>query len=128
MADNVENPFIFRRERTVFLNRAKITLNITRTWYDDNFSRFALAIPNRSLIISEQMLPHCPAYKPGVHYVAVAPEELAQAILYYLEHPAERERIVESAYRLTTSSLTFKNSINAIMQEAERVRAAQARA
>jgi hypothetical protein len=125
MADNVENPFIFGEERTQLLNRAKITLNITRTWYDDNFSRFALAIPNRSLVVSEPMLSHCPAYEAGVHYVAAEPEELAQTILFYLEHPAERERIVEKAYCLVTSSLTFHNSIKRIMQEVERVRSAQ---
>jgi hypothetical protein len=44
MADNEENPFIFRDERIQFLNRAKITLNVTRTWYDDNFSRFAMEL------------------------------------------------------------------------------------
>lgn len=124
MADNIENPFIFRKERTRFLNRAKITLNITRTWYDDNFSRFALAAPNRSLIVSEHMLPHCPAYEAGVHYVAVAPEQLAETILFYLAHPAERERIVENAYRLSTSRLTFCHTIGDIMAAAESLRGA----
>jgi hypothetical protein len=65
MADNEENPFIFGETRTAFLNRAKITLNITRTWYDDNFSRFAYAVPNRSLVVSEPLLPHCPEYEAG---------------------------------------------------------------
>jgi hypothetical protein len=122
MADNEENPFIHRQERTEFLNRAKITLNVTRTWYDDNFSRFAFAAPNRSLVVSETMLPHCPAYRPGIHYAESAPEDLARTILFYLQHPEERERIVENAYSLLTSDLTFNNSIMTIMREVERVR------
>jgi hypothetical protein len=122
MADNVENPFIFGEERIRMLNRAKITLNVTRTWFDDNFSRFALAIPNRSLIVSEKLLPHCPAYQPGYHYAAAAPEKLADTVLYYLEHPAERQRLVQNAYCLATSRLTFKSTIKQIMQEVERVR------
>lgn len=122
MADNLENPFIFGEERIRMLNRAKITLNVTRTWFDDNFSRFALTIPNRSLIVSEKLLPHCPTYQPGYHYAAAAPEELAQTVLYYLEHPAERQRLVDNAYCLATSRLTFKNTVKQIMQEVERVR------
>jgi hypothetical protein len=63
IADNEEKPFIFGQERTRYLNRAKITLNITRTWYDDNFSRFTMACPNRSLVVSEPVLPHCTEFK-----------------------------------------------------------------
>ncbi|HXK59010.1 MAG TPA: hypothetical protein PLP42_03865, partial [Acidobacteriota bacterium] len=59
VADGEENPFIFGETRTEYLNRAKVTLNLTRTWYDDNFSRFSMAAPNRSLIVSEPVLPHC---------------------------------------------------------------------
>jgi hypothetical protein len=122
MADGEENPYIFGAERMQFLNRAKITLNVTRTWYDDNFSRFALAAPNRSLLVSEKMLPHCPAYVPGVHYVESPPEELASTLLYYLRHPEFRFPIVENAYQLMTTKLTLHNSMKTIMHEAERLR------
>jgi len=119
VADGQENPFIFREERATLLNRAKITLNITRTWYDDNFSRFALAAPNRSLVVSEHLLPHCPAYEPGVHYVATATEKLAETIVYYLQRPEARADIVDKAYRLTTSQLTFNNSIRTLLTAVE---------
>jgi hypothetical protein len=125
IADNEENPFIFGNERTEYLNRAKITLNITRTWYDDNFSRFSLAAPNRSLVVSEKMLPHCPSYQPGVHYVEAKPDDLAQSILFYLQNPAERERIVEAAYCLTTEELTFNNSIKHIMDAVDQIMASK---
>jgi ubiquinone/menaquinone biosynthesis C-methylase UbiE len=122
IADNVQNPFIFGDIRTEFLNRAKITLNLTRTWYDDNFSRFALAIPNRSLIVSEPLLTHCPAYRPGIHYVSAPIEKLAETILYYLAHEEERSQIVDNGYQLVTTDLRFGNSIQAIMEAVDKYR------
>lgn len=121
VADNEQNPFIFNGTRTEYLNRAKITLNITRTWYDDNFSRFALAAPNRSLIVSEPVLEHCSEFKANVHYVAAQIPELSKTILYYLEHEDERERIVDRAYNLVTAELRFYHGIKRIMDAVEQV-------
>ncbi|MBN1249829.1 MAG: glycosyltransferase family 1 protein, partial [Anaerolineae bacterium] len=122
VADNQENPFIFGETRTRFLNRAKVTLNITRTWYDDNFSRFAYAVPNRSLVISEPLLPHCPEFEPGIHYVSAPIDKLADTVVYYLTHSDERQRIVEAAYRLITTELTFRDSIARLMDGVTKVR------
>jgi hypothetical protein len=115
VVDNREQPFVFGEDRTRLLNRAKITLNLTRTWYDDNYSRFALAAPNRSLIVSEPLLPHCPQYEAGVHYVSAPIDQLANTIVSYLENEAKRQRIVENAYQFVTTELTFHNSIKTIM-------------
>lgn len=120
VADNVENPFIFNAVRTEYLNRAKITLNLTRTWYDDNYSRFALAASNRSLIVSEPALPHCPEFEVGTHYVAAPISRLAESILYYLQHEKERERIVEQAYQLVTTKLQFRHSLKRMLEGAAR--------
>jgi hypothetical protein len=118
VADGKENPFIFDDQRLIYLNRSKITLNITRTWYDDNFSRIAMAAPNRSLIVSETMLPHCPSLQAGKHFVAVPVRDLSETILYYLAHDDERSRIVENAYQLVTTKLLFRESIRSIMDAA----------
>ncbi|MEM7333019.1 MAG: glycosyltransferase [Chloroflexota bacterium] len=122
IADGEENPFIFGDERTEYLNRSKITLNITRTWYDDNYSRFSMAAPNRSLVVSEPLLPHCEEYKEGVHYVSAPIEELPERILHYLKNEDAREQIVENAYQLITNELSFKKQIDKIMQVALRKR------
>jgi len=114
--DNLENPFVYGRERTEIFNRAKITLNLTRTWFDDNFSRFAMAAPNRSLIVSEPLQPHCPQYEANVHYVSAPVSDLPRTIIAYLRDDAARQAIVERAFSLSTSELTFQNSVAAIMR------------
>jgi hypothetical protein len=122
VADRIKNPFVFGEERTRLLNRAKITVNILRTWWSENSLRFAFAAPNRSLIVSERILPHSPAYKPGIHYVSAPVEKLAESILYYLDHEEERLRIVESAYHFATKEMTFGNSIRIIMEAVRKAR------
>jgi len=123
MVDNVENPFVFDEERTHLLNRTKITLNLLRTWYDENTLRICMAAPNRSLVVSEPLLAHVPHYEAGIHY-ASAPtiDKLAETILYYLEHTDERLRIVENAYQLLTTTLTMGNSIKTIMEAVNKAR------
>jgi hypothetical protein len=116
VADNVENPFIFKATRTKYLNRSKITLNLTRTWYDDNFSRFALAASNRSLIVSEPMLPHCSEFEAGTHYVSANIRQLATTILYYLQHENERQKIVEQAHQLVTTKLNFRHTLQRVLR------------
>jgi hypothetical protein len=118
MADNQQNPFIFGDVRTRYLNRAKITLNITRTWYDDNFSRFVLAAPNRSLIVSEPVLQHCPEFQKGVYFVSSQIEDLSKTILYYLENEPERQQIVENAYHFVTQELRFSKILKNMLHAA----------
>lgn len=116
IADNVENPFIFGEERIRFLNRAKITLGLSPTWYDTAYTfRINLAAANRSLFVSEPVLPHSPAYQAGIHYISTSIDTLVEQILYYLDHENDRQYIVENAYRLVTSELTMHNSIKSIM-------------
>jgi hypothetical protein len=119
IADNEENPFIFGDERTRHLNRAKITLNITRTWYDDNFSRFTMACTNRSLVVSEPVLPHCTEFKENVHYVSAEIEDLANTIVYYLEHEEERRQIVDNAFQLMMGELKFEKSLRRMFAAAQ---------
>lgn len=119
VCDGEERPFVFGEERTRILNRAKVTINIARTWHDDNFSRFSFAIPNRSLIVSEVLLPHCPAYIPGRHYVSVPAAALAQTIHRYLKDDAARQRIVEEAYHFALTELRFTSSIELVLKAAD---------
>lgn len=125
MIDNEERPFVYNEERTELINRAKITLNLLRTWYDENSLRICLAAPNRSLVISEPLLPHVPEYRPGLHYISTPLEKMAGSILYYLEHAAERQAIVDNAHRLLTETLTFRRSMRFLLEAIERVQPAR---
>ena len=123
MVDGEERPFIYGEERTQILNRTKITLNLLRTWYDENSLRICMAAPNRSLFLTEPLLPHVPQYKAGTHYVAATIEEMADTIMYYLEHEAERQQIVENAYQLLMTDVTMYNSVQHIMEAVQQHRA-----
>jgi glycosyltransferase involved in cell wall biosynthesis len=117
VADGVERPFIFGDERTRLLNRAKITLNVKTKWYNSGFTfRFHMVAGNRSLVVSEQFMPHVSRYQPGVHFAVAPPERLAETILYYLEHEDERRALAENAYQLATTELTLGNSVRALMR------------
>lgn len=119
IADNEEKPFIFGEQRTSLLNRAKITLNITRTWYDDNYSRFTMACSNRSLVVSEPLLPHCTEFIANIHYVSAKIEDLASTIMYYVEHEDERRQIVDNAYALMMDRLKFEKSLRKMLTAAQ---------
>ena len=117
MADGVERPFIFGEERTRLLNRAKITLNLKTRWYNSGFAfRFHTVAGNRSLVVSEPFRTHVSRYQAGVHYAVAPPEQLAETILYYLDHESERRALAENAYQLATTELSLGNSVRQLMQ------------
>lgn len=120
--DNEERPFVFGDERLELLNRSKINVNLLRTWYDENSLRFCMAAPNGSMIASEPLLPHVPKYEAGIHYVSAPIETLAEKIVYYLQNEDERMQIVENAYRLMMTELTFRNSVKQLMDRVAQVR------
>lgn len=127
VADDVEKPFVFGDARIELLNRSKITLNLLPTWYDHAFPyRFHIAAGNRSMVVSEPFLPHCPTYEAGVHYAAAPIEQLAETIERYVKDDDARVRIAENAYQLATTELTFDNSVRTIMQAAEAAKRARA--
>lgn len=114
--DGIENRAVFGDERNIIFNRSKTTLNILPAWYFNSFTfRYHLAAGNRTLVVSEPILSHCPKYQPGINYVSSRVEDLVETILFYLTNLEERGKIVEQAYQLVTTEMTFINSVNKIM-------------
>ncbi len=116
VVDNVENPFVFGEKRTELLNRTKITLNLLRTQQDENFLRMCLAAPNGSLVISEPLLKHVPEYRPGHHYIEASVENMADAIVYYLQREEERQQIAAAAWELLSTQLTLRRSLQRLVE------------
>lgn len=101
--------------RTELINRAVTFLNIQR--YPGEFAghRLILGMTNKSLVISE------PIYKPlpfeaGKHFVSATVEEMPAVIDHYLNHPDERQEIVDAAYNFLTSEVTMAQSVGRILQ------------
>jgi hypothetical protein len=121
IADNEMKPFVYGDQRTEMLNRAKITLNIESEAYDNALPyRYHVVAPNRSLVVSEALLPHYPA-EPGKHYVSAPYDQVVDTLLYYLENEDERLKIVEAAYKLVSTDLTIGNAIQQVMGHVDTV-------
>ncbi|HEX6209569.1 MAG TPA: glycosyltransferase [Methylomirabilota bacterium] len=100
--------------RTELLNRTKVIVHLQRYPGKLAAMRFVMAMANGALVISE------PVYKPepfvdGRHYVTAPAAEMPAAIRYYLDHPAERERITEAAHGLVTDELRFERAMEAML-------------
>ncbi len=120
VVDGVSHPPVYGLERSRLLHRAKITLNLLPTWYDSALAyRWPLAASSRSLLVTEQSLPHAPEYRPNEHYVSAPISSLVETICYYLDRPEERAPIVERAYQAVSNCHRISDSVQQIMQWAE---------
>lgn len=110
--------------RTQYLNRVRVMLNILRAPQDFVGQRFLLAAANKVLVVSEPLADSAP-FVPGRHLVVTPHAQLADTIRYYLNHPEERQRIVEEAYRLVTQELTVTRMIGTILERARQAHEAR---
>jgi spore maturation protein CgeB len=105
---------LWGESRTQFLNRTSIVLHLQRYPGKLAAMRLIMALANGAMVVSE------PTYRPepfvnGVHFVEVPVKLMPETIRYYLEHPAERERIVRAGHRLITEELTLTRSVEALL-------------
>ncbi|HHY57687.1 MAG TPA: glycosyltransferase family 1 protein [Chloroflexi bacterium] len=120
VVDGVNHPPVYGKERAALLGRAKITLNLLPTWYDSALAyRWPLVAASRSLLVSEESLPHAPEIRPGEHYVAAPVAALVDTICHYLDHPEQRAPIVERAYAEAMHGHSILDSVRQIMNLAE---------
>jgi glycosyltransferase involved in cell wall biosynthesis len=101
-------------ERTRFLNRAKIILNIFQYPHDFVGLRFLLCAANKALLVSEPVLDQEP-FVPGRHMIAVPIETIAETIEFYLSRERQRQEIVEQAHRLISEQFTIHQMIGRIL-------------
>jgi hypothetical protein len=103
------------QQRTEVLNRSKILLNLLRHPLDFTGHRLILGAANKALLISETMVDSLP-FEPNKHMIQVPINQLADQIIYYLEHEEEREKIVNVAYDLVMNKLTMENSVKQVLK------------
>ncbi|MFI5396969.1 MAG: glycosyltransferase [Candidatus Binatia bacterium] len=108
------DPACWGDNRTRLLNRTKILLNLPRSSGELAGQRLALGMANKALVISEPIYKPAP-YVPGTHYVSATVADMPAAIRYYLTHDAERDRIVDAAYRFVTREMTATASVDRVL-------------
>lgn len=107
-------------ERTQFLNRAKIILNIFQNPHDFVGLRAMFCAANKALMVSEPPSDEEP-FVPGRHIVTAPVDKLAETIEFYLSHEEKRKEIVERAYRLVSEELTIHRMTGRILKHSRKL-------
>ncbi|MBI5877156.1 MAG: glycosyltransferase family 1 protein [Chloroflexi bacterium] len=105
---------LYGEERTRYLNRCRIVLNVLRAPQDFVGQRFVLAAANGALTVSEPLRDREP-FVDGKHIVVAPLDRLVDTVLYYLAHEDERACIAGEAHRFVTQELTVENSCGSIL-------------
>lgn len=117
--DGVTHRFIFGKERTELLNRAWFVLNIWFSDMNDELSiRYFIAGANGAVVLTEPGNNIYP-FIPNHHLVERPIHEMPDAILYYIEHPKEWQRLSENMTHLLTTELTLRRSLEQVMAQAQ---------
>lgn len=91
-------------ERTLYLNRVKILLNVLKSPRDMTGCRLVMGMANKALVVSETLADPTP-FSLSQHYVEASSARLPEVVGHYLENHAERTRIVDEAYRFVRGEL-----------------------
>ena len=100
--------------RTKFLNRTKIILNIFQRPHGFAGLRFLFCAANKTLLVSEPVIDTQP-FVPGRYMVTAPIEQLAETIQSYLSKEGKRQEIVERAHRLISEDFTIHKMIGRIL-------------
>ncbi|MEO6063501.1 MAG: glycosyltransferase [Thermoflexales bacterium] len=112
---------LYGDERSQFLNRCRIIINVLRAEQDFVGQRFLLAAANNALIVSEPLNDAEP-FVPGRHIVVAALEQLADTVTDLLGDEPRRAALAHAAHTFVTRELTVGRMIGAILAESKRVR------
>jgi glycosyltransferase involved in cell wall biosynthesis len=100
------DPRYWGAPRAALLNRAKISLNLSRHSGQFSGDRFTLSMGNGALVVSEPA--HRPApFRPGEHYLEAPVSDLAATISRILADEEERQRIATAGREFVTRELTM---------------------
>lgn len=94
------------------ISKSKILVNDVKTFTNGSHERILSTMINKTLVLSNKNTYCNNDYmdqKSIVYYDVNNLETLINKIQYYLEHEADREKIVEAAYNITNQNHTWRN-------------------
>jgi len=114
------DPSLWGQARTELLNRTRILINLPRTAGEFSGLRILLGAANGAMVVSE------PIYRPepyvdGTHLRTAPIDAIPAVIRHYLNGEDERRAIADSAVAFVTTQLTMRQSIQKILELANRV-------
>ena len=117
--DGKLNDFVFGEQRTKILNRAWFVLNVYFSSPSDELSlRQIVAAANDAVVMTEPSSNQYP-FVPGQHLVECSLGEMADRVMYYLNHREEWCSIAANMRRLMEGELTLEQSLAQILGQAE---------
>jgi hypothetical protein len=101
---------LWGHRRSELISRAQAFLNLQRYPGEVSAHRMILGMAHRTLVVSEPIYRPAP-FVPGEHFVEAPAADMPRALTYYAAHQAEREHIVDRAYRFVTEELRMELSV-----------------
>jgi predicted nucleotidyltransferase len=104
---HVEWQKVYGTELSLYINRAKIVLNIHAEEYLDVETRVFEVLGSGGFLITEKLAQENP-FKDGVHLIETENiEEMSKKIRWYLSHDQERNEISDHGYKEAVRSHTY---------------------
>jgi len=100
--------------RTVTLNRALISLNLTNYPWEVPGIRFLMSMACGALVVTEHIEDSSP-FRDGEHFVSARAEELPDVIVRLLADDTERQRVANAARRHVIGRLPLRHSLNRLI-------------
>jgi hypothetical protein len=97
-------------ERTRWLNRARLVLNLHNYPWSPAWIRFVMATLCGAVVVSEPTADQEP-FAAGLHYLAAPADQLAATLQHLLNDPARCADIQSAATALCRDSLTMLDSV-----------------
>lgn len=102
-----------------YIHESSICLNIHAENEVSWEPRLQMLLASGAFVISEKITPN-PILRPNIDYVEIkTPQELHEAVAYYLAHPFERQEIAESGFQRVRHKLNAIVEFSRLIKEIE---------
>ena len=107
----------FGRDRAELLASTKILLTLAKFPWDHAGIRLMMGAASGTMVVSGPRGDAAP-FRAGEHFVQCELSDLADAIIYYVQHDLERSRIVENMRQFAAREWTLQRSLAKILSVA----------